>query len=129
MLGKRDAWALHLLFCALPKRAEVKSQGDWRIPRCMPTDRVSGVGEGHGSAWRDRCLCASICERVCMCSYMHVSVVRVHMYVFMTGLVPAALFKKTSHQSFNAQRIRKLLLMFVALQESLEETHPSQDNT
>lgn len=64
-----------------------------------------------------------------MCSYMHVSVVRVHMYVFMTGLVQAALFKKTSHQSFNAQRIRKLLLMYVALQESLEETHPSQDNT
>lgn len=57
MLRKgREAWALHLLFCALPKRAEVKSQGNWRILCCMPTDQVSGAGEECESPWRDRCL-------------------------------------------------------------------------
>lgn len=49
MPRKREAWALHLLLCALPKRPEVKSQGDWRIPRCMPADQVSrGGGGSHG---------------------------------------------------------------------------------
>jgi len=46
-VGEKEPWTLHLLFCALPKRPEVKCQGEWRIPSCMPTDRVSGPGEGR----------------------------------------------------------------------------------
>lgn len=85
--AKREAWALHLLLCALPKRAEVKSQGDWRIPRCMPTDQVSRGGGGSRMApGGDRCLC--------MCAQLHIYPCELgphmHRYVFMCELVQAA---------------------------------------
>lgn len=125
MLGKREAWALHLLLCALPKRAEVKSQGDWRIPRCMPTDRVSRVGDGRGSPYRDRCLCMCVC---------------VHIYIYVRMLLPACAqntclcaslfgqppfsFKKRSCRGLSAQSIWNFLLMFTALWESFEGDSP-----
>lgn len=125
MLGKREAWALHLLFCALPKRAEVKCQGDWRIPCCMPTDRVSRVGEGRGSPWRDRCLCVCepvyiyLCEHACADAFVHT-----HVQVFMCELVLGASFFKTFRRSFRTRSIWSFLLMFTALWESFGRDSP-----